>query len=388
MKITRMILIHSLILSVMVFFSSFSHAKQGGDYLMFVGTYAANSDPGIYVYRLDSRKGSLHLLREVSGCKNPSFLAIAPSHEFLYAVNESGQYKDRDSGAVTAFALDKSTGALAYLNEQPSHGRGPCHVTVDRSGRWVLCANYGGGSAAAFPIFEDGKLGKASSVVRHEGSSVHPRRQTKAYAHSINLSPDNRYAYVADLGMDKTMIYRFDDKAGTLEANEPSHFASFPGSGPRHFTFHPNGRLAFLIEELRCTVTAMRYDAASGGLARVQTISTLPLSFDRSNTCADIHVHPNGRFVYGSNRGHDSIVIYAVDPETGRLSFVGHESVRGIRPRNFNIDPTGSYLFAANQVTDNIVTFEINQETGALRPTNQAVSVPNPVCIQFMPMAK
>jgi 6-phosphogluconolactonase len=245
-------------------------------------------------------------------------------------------------------------------------------------------ANYGGGSVACLPIGEDGRLGDATAFIQHKGSSVNPQRQREPHAHSINLDAANRFAFVADLGLDKVLVYRFDPSAGTLEPNDPPAAVIASGSGPRHFAFHPSGRFAYVINELNSTVTAFAYDAERGTLQTLQTVTTLPEGFDGKSFPAEVQVHPSGKFLYGSNRGHDSIACFAIDAATGRLTPIGHEPTQGKNPRNFGIDPTGAYLLAANQDGDNVVAFRIDPATGKLSPTGQSIRVPMPVCVKFM----
>ncbi len=284
---------------------------------------------------------------------------------------------------MSAFRIEPASGRLELLNQQSSGGAGPCHVTVDPTGRNALVANYGGGSVSVLPLGDDGKLGPASAFVQHQGSSVNPRRQQGPHAHSINLDPAGRFAFVADLGLDKIMVYRFDAAAGTLTPNDPAWAAVAPGSGPRHFAFHPSGKFAYVINELASSLTAFRYDAPRGALEEVQTVSSLPAGPVEGNSTAEVQVHPSGKFVYGSNRGHDSIAVFAVDGASGKLKLVEHESTQGKTPRNFGVDPTGRFLLACNQASDTIVGFRIDQETGALTPTVQTLSVPSPVCVKF-----
>ena len=337
---------------------------------------------GIAVYRLDLATGDLAHRSTVSEVKNPSFQAIHPSNRFLYSVAEVN-----DGGAVHAFEIDPATGGLRSLNHQSSMGAGPCHVSVDATGRVVLVANYSSGDVAALPIREDGSLGEAASIFQHEGSSVNPGRQQGPHAHSITIDPGNRYAVSADLGIDKVLVYRLDAEKRTIAPNDPPSVDVQAGAGPRHFAFHPNRKHAYLINELDNTAVAYVYDEDCGILETVQVISTLPADFTDTSYCADIHVSPDGRFVYGSNRGHDSIVIFEVDPDTGTLSVVDYESTRGEFPRNFALDPSGRFLFAANQNTDNIVTYRIDGQTGKLTATGQEVETPQPVCINMIPAA-
>jgi 6-phosphogluconolactonase len=248
----------------------------------------------------------------------------------------------------------------------------------------VLVANYGGGSVSVLPIQSDGRLGPATGFVQHEGSSVNPRRQERPHAHSMNLDAANRFAFAADLGLDKVLVYRFDANRGTIVPNDPPAATVAPGSGPRHFAFHPRGRNAYVINEMTSTVTAFRYDAGRGRLTELHTISTLPQGFTGNNSTAEVQVHPSGRFLYGSNRGHDSIAIFSIDSDTGRLTQVGHQPTGGRTPRNFGIDPTGVYLLAANQESSTVTVFRIDPRTGRLTPTGQTVNVPVPVCVKMM----
>ncbi len=361
-----------------------NEAVQSDNAWVYIGTYTQRGSKGIYLARLDLASGKLSLEGLAGEVVNPSFLALHPSGKYLYAVGEVGQFAGGMGGAVSAFAIDPETGKLALLNQKSSRGAGPCHIVIDRTGKNALVANYGGGSVACLPIADDGQLGDAISFFQHEGSSVNPRRQERPHAHSINLDPANRFAMAPDLGIDKIMIYRFDAAAHRLEPNNPPAAAVAPGSGPRHFAFHPTARYAYGINELASTITAFEYDAARGALTTLQTISTLPEGFQGNNTTADIHVHPSGKFVYGSNRGHDSIAIFAVDLATGKLTAVGHEPTQGKTPRNFGIDPSGTFLLAANQDSDNVVAFRIDQATGKLEPTGQSIRVPMPVCVKFL----
>jgi 6-phosphogluconolactonase len=333
---------------------------------------------------MDPVSGALTLVHTVADVPNPSFLALHPSRRYLYAVNAVPEIDGHPGGAVSAFAIDPATGALTFLNRQSSHGAGPCHVSVEHTGRFVLAANYGGGSVVMFPVQSDGSLAAASDFVQHTGSSVNPRRQEGPHAHSITPDPANRFALACDLGLDNVLVYRLDLEAGRLIPNDPPFVRTHPGAGPRHLDFHPNGRYVYVINELDSTLTVFTYDAERGVLEEIQTISTLPEDFAGQNTCADVHVHPAGRFVYGSNRGHDSIAIFRVDEGTGRLDAVGHVPTQGQTPRNFAIDPSGTFLYAANQQSDTIVAFRIDQGMGQLAPTGHVLSIPTPVCVKFL----
>ncbi len=357
--------------------------------LIYVGTYtrsmphvAAKSE-GIYLISMDPATGALSHVGKTVVPDNPSFVTLHPNGRYLYAVNEVGDFGGRDSGAVSAFAIDQESGALTFLNQEPTDGAAPCHLVVDATGRYVLCANYTGGSVSMHPLHEDGSLGQMSDFVQHVGSSVNPQRQQEPHAHSFTIDKGNRYAYACDLGKDQVVIYQLDLANGKLVANEPPYAETHKGAGPRHFDFHPNGTIAYVIDELDSTITVFRYTDVNGALDALQSIPTLPDGFDGRSHCADIHVHPTGKFVYGSNRGHDSIAIFSVDQVTGKLEAAGHESTGGQVPRNFAIDPSGSFLLAANQNSDNVVVFRIDQATGQLTPTGYELTVPTPVCLKF-----
>lgn len=356
--------------------------------LVYVGTYTQpeahvlGKGQGIYLYRMDPASGVLTFDSMMTGPVNPSFLAIDPRRRFLYAVSEAMTLDGQPGGAIYAYAIHPKTRRLAYINRQPSQGAAPCYLSVEPTCRWVLAANYAGGTVAVFPIEEDGRLGLATSVVQHTGSSVNPERQEAPHPHSIVPDPAGRFVFAADLGLDKIMIYRLDETRGTLTPNEPPWVAVQAGAGPRHFVFHPQGRYAYLLNELDATLTAFAYHAARGALTPVQTVDTL--ADTGHGLCADVHVAPSGRFIYTSHRGHDSLTIFAIDPESGRLTYLGHESTQGKTPRNFAIDPTGGFLLVANQDTDTLVTFRIDGPTGALVPTGHVTDVPTPVCIKMV----
>ncbi len=351
---------------------------------VYIGTYSGAKSKGIYVSQLDPATGALAPAEVAAEVANPSFLAIHPNRKFVYSVNEVSDSAGKPTGAVSAFAVDPQSGKLTLLNQQSSEGAGPCHLVVDKAGKNVLVANYGGGSCASLPIGADGRLQKATSAIQHAGKSVNPGRQEGPHAHSINLDAANKFAFVADLGLDKVLIYKFDSAGGKLAANDPPFATVTPGSGPRHFAFHPSGRYAYVINELANTVVAFGYDANRGNLKEIQTISTLPADFKNESYTAEVVAHPSGKFLYGSNRGHDSIAIFAIDGSTGKLTAAGHQLTEGKTPRNFAIDPSGTYLLAENQGSDTIVVFRIDQGTGALKPTGQKLDVPSPVCVRMM----
>lgn len=362
--------------------------SKAAELLVYVGTYTSGKSEGIYIFRMNLDSGAMTPAGVTTGVKNPSFLAIHPSRRFLYAVSEVEDSGGKKTGGVTAFAIDAATGKLSMLNAQPSEGAGPCHLVVDKTGKSVLVANYGGGSVAALPIGDDGRLAKAASAIQHKGSSVNPQRQDGPHAHSINVDPGNRFVVAADLGLDKVLVYRLDAAKAKLEPNDPPSTSVAPGAGPRHFAFHPNGRFAYVINEITCTVTAFTYDGERGVLKEIQTITTLPHEVKEGYSTAEVQVHPSGKFLYGSNRGHDSIAIFSIDQSTGKLTAVGHQATGGKTPRNFAIDPTGQFLLAENQSSDTIVIFRIDQKTGELKPTGIVVDVPSPVCVKFLELTR
>jgi 6-phosphogluconolactonase len=359
-------------------------ALGDGRYLVYVGTYTVRGSQGIYAYRFDAHTGELTALGLAAHTTNPSFLAVDPSRRFLYAVNEVSDFQGQKSGAVSAFSIDPRAGKLTLLNEVSSRGTGPCFVSLDQTGKYALVANYDSGSVAVFPRMQDGRLGASSAFVQHHGSSVNRERQEGPHAHSIELSPDNRFALAADLGLDRVLVYRFDPTHGTLAPNDPPFAAVDPGAGPRHFAFTPDGRFVDVVSEIGSTVTVFSYDAASGTLHKLQTVSTLPKGFTGANDDAEIQMHPNGKFLYASNRGHESIAVFAIDAIKGTLTWVDDVPTQGKTPRHFAIDPTGSYLFAENQDSDTVVIFRIDSATGRLTQTGHVVRVSSPVCLTFV----
>jgi 6-phosphogluconolactonase len=349
---------------------------------VYVGSYSAPDKPAIHQLDLDLATGALRPRAATSGIANPSFLALHPNRQFLYAVSEVSEYEGQKTGSVAAFAVDPRTGGLTLLNRQASGGDGPCYISIDRAGRFALVANYGGGTAAVLPIGADGKLGPAVSVVRHQGSGPDKSRQEGPHAHSIDLDPAGRVALVADLGLDKVMVYGFG-AAGTLTPNSTPFAVLPPGAGPRHVAFGKGGTFAYVINELSSTVATFAYDAATGGLESVQNLSTLPPGYTGKSYPAEVAVSPDGRFLYGSNRGHESIASFAIDQSTGLLRPTGHTPTGGSWPRHFAIDPTGSYLLAANQKSDSVVVFRIDRATGALTPLPPRITLAAPACVIF-----
>jgi len=349
---------------------------------LYIGTYAEAEAAGIYLYQMDSATGTLEYRDSFKAGVNPSFLTLSPDNKYLYAVNELATFQGQPGGAVSAFAIDSSSGKLTFLNQQPSHGGAPCHLITDREGRFLFVANYLSGTLAVYPIETDGRLAAASQVVQHSGKGVNVERQEGPHAHFITLTTDNRFALSCDLGIDQVLVYQFDSANGKLLSHSTAELS--PGAGPRHLDFHPEGRFAYVINELDSTLTVFEYAAEIGTLTKLQTLSTLPEGYTGFNSCAEVAVHPTGRYVYGSNRGHNSLVIYAVNEATGKLTLMSHEPTRGKNPRHFAIDPTGSFLLAANQDSDNMIVFQIDMRTGQLSYLQQ-VAVPKPVCLTFWP---
>jgi 6-phosphogluconolactonase len=346
--------------------------------LVYIGTYAKGGGEGIYVYELDTQTGSLKHRSTATGIENPTYLALDSQRRFLYALHQVAGAAD---GAVSAFSIEPRTGKLTLVNEQALAGAGWCHVSVDQQDQHVLVANYTGGSLAVLPILPDGRLGEPTDTIQLEGGGA-TARQDRPHAHCIITDAANRFAFAADLGTDRLLVYRLDHDAGTLSAHDPPFVPVQSGAGPRHFVFHPNDRYAYLINELDNTIVAMSYDADRGALQTIQTMTTLPEDFDDTSYCAAIQVSPSGKFLYGSNRGHESIVICAIDQTSGMLSLVGYEPTQGNFPRSFGLDPTGTFLLVANQNSNNIVSFRIDQQTGALQPTGHVTQVSMPVCVK------
>ena len=394
------------LLSLLFFFwtislATISSAKDSAThkYLLFVGTYTEKESKGIYAYRFDAATSELTPLGVAAETTNPSFVTIDRSGRFLYAVNETPEYKGEKSGGVSAFSINRETGKLTLLNTVSSRGADPCYIALDKTGKVLLVANYTGGNVAAFPIAADGRLGEASSVVADSGGlGPNKGRQDAPHSHWIEASADNRFAYVADLGLDRVLIYRFDAAKGTLtkgtasdarpgssvqDANSSFSAKLAPGSGPRHVAFSSNGHFMYVLGELDSTVTVFANDAGKK-LRSVQHISALPAGFSGQNTAAEIAIHPNGKYLYTSNRGDDSIAVFSIDIRKGTLTQVGRFSTQGKTPRSFEIDPSGKLLLVANQDSDDIVVFLIDEKSGKLSAGGQKLNVPSPVCLKFV----
>src|SRR5712672_596289 len=392
MKLTRRGLVNLLLIAAPGLFLSASAAAQkripNKPYLVYVGTYTnKTASKGIYVYNFDPGTGKLTSLGVAAESEDPSFLAVHSSGKYLYAVNEIDHFDEKKSGAASAFSIDQKTGKLTLLNQAATRGAGPCHISLDKSGKFALVANYDGGSVATFPVHPDGTLGEAADFVEHRGSSADKERQAAPHAHWIGTAPDNRFALAADLGLDEILIYRFSATKGTLAPNDPAFAKLNPGSGPRHLAFHPNGKFVYLLTEMEDSVTAFAYKASNGSLSPLQTVSaltTLRKDYKGPKEAAEIAVHPSGKFLYASNRaGIDTISAFSINPK-GTLQLKNEYPTMGKTPRNFAIDPTGKFLLAANQESNNIVTFRIDAITGALSPTGDVVEAPAPVCIVFV----
>lgn len=348
----------------------------------YVGTYTGPNSQGIYFVDLDPATGELGTPQLAGETKNPSFLALHPSQSYLYAALEIGEFEGQKTGAVQAFKVDPASGQLIALNSQSSTGPGPCYVAVDPSGKCVMVANYGGGSVGVLPIADDGSLKAPSAHDQHEGSGPNPQRQARAFAHSIIADPTGRYALSCDLGTDEIIVYQLDAQAGTIRRASATKLA--PGAGPRHIVFHPDGKHLFVNGEMNGTVTPLTWDASTGTLRTHAPAPTLPPSFTGANTTAEVAVHPNGKFVYCSNRGHDSIVVFSFDPLSGTLTPIDHTPTQGQQPRHFALDPTGRYLVVANQKSDLLVSFAVDAKTGRLTPTGSTATVGAACCVRFV----
>jgi 6-phosphogluconolactonase len=384
MKISRGLFAFVLLLAPLVFsFAGGSADKTATNhkYLVFVGTYTTKTESkGIYAYEFDADTGKLSSKGIAAETPDPSWVTVHPSGKYLYAANEAGK-----ASTVSAFAIDAKSGKLTLLNQLPSLGEDPCYLSFDKTGKYVLVANYSSGTIAVFPILADGRLGEHTAMVKDQGTTGSHKNQEGPHAHWIETSPDNRFALVADLGLDEALVYKFDAASGTLTPNEPAFARLKAGSGPRHVAFHPKGKFVFVVSELSSTATSFAYDAKKGTLKEIGTVSTLPPGFSGRNDVAEAAVHPNGKFLYVSNRGNDSIAIFFIDAAKGTLTPVGGIPTGGKEPRHFAIDPSGKYLLAENQFSNNIVVFKIDAASGGLTPTGQVVEVPSPVNIAFSP---
>ena len=353
-------------------------APMPDTYRVYFGTTAGGDERGIYMALFDTQTGQLSEVAHVSNSVRPGFIVIHPDGRHLYATEATGSAPAGESGVVSAYRIE-ADGMLTDLNTQPSGGVGPCHVSLDPAGKQLLVANYGSGSCAVLLILPDGTLGKPTAIRRHSGAGPNTDRQEAAHTHSFNSDPSGQFALAADLGIDTILIYRLSN--GTLAPNIPSVIHTAPGAGPRHLTFRPDGKFVYACMELNGTVSAYAYEA--GNLTEIQTLPTLPDDFDGYNTVSEVRLTPDGRFLYVGNRGHESLAIFGVDLETGKLTALGHEPTQGNHPRHFNIDPTGQFLIVANAYSNNAVVFRIDKETGQLEFTGSEISVPAATCVQF-----
>ncbi len=358
---------------------------QANSMRVYFGTYTGEKSKGIYQSTFDAKTGKLTAPQLAVETKNPSYLAVHPNRKFMYAVGEVSDFEGKKSGVVSAFAIEPDTGNLRLLNQQASGGTSPCHLSLDSEGRCVLVANYGGGSVQAIPILETGVLGQPGVFVQHEGSSVNPKRQAGPHAHQIVPDPENRFALVCDLGLDKVLVYQLNAGRAMLALETAGGGTVTPGAGPRHLVFHPKRSVAYVINEMGNSITVFDWEGKTGVLKQIQEISTLPTGYTNDSSCAEIAVHPKGDFLYGSNRGHDSIAIFRVDSKTGQLTAVGHQPSGGKAPRHFAFDPSGDWIIAQNQSSDNILVFRVDSKTGTLQPVGEPTALGSPVCAVFVP---
>lgn len=358
----------------------YSRNNKSTKYL-YIGTYTDGESKGIYLYKMNSTSGELEFV-SITENNNPSFLTIDQNNKFLFAVNEVADFDTNKSGSISSFKIDAKTKELKFVNKATTAGAHPCFVTINNSGEFVLAANYTGGNVSVIPT-NNGVLLNPSDIIQHFGSSINKKRQNEPHTHSIYLDNKNKYAYALDLGIDKVNIYKFDSENGKLLKNEIPFYDVKPGSGPRHMVFHPNSKFAYVITELNNKIVALNV-GENGGLNKIESYTSLPKDFDGTSYCADIHIHPNGKYLYGSNRGHNSIVIFEINEDTGKLNLLGFQSTKGNWPRNFTIDPSGKFLLVANQKSNDVFVFNIDSKTGLLEETDISIKVPSPVCLTFL----
>lgn len=370
-----------IFLSGLLFLTIKGHCQK--DYL-YIGTFSERASEGIYVFDFDPSSGEMNQVQAVSGRESPSFLTIHPSGKYLYAVTREGLNSSKDWGAVVAYEIDREKGKLKFLNEAWSYGAGPCHISLDHTGQWMFVSHYGGGNLAIFPVQQNGGLGLLIDTIQHTGSSVVESRQSQPHLHSMLPSPDNQHVIAADLGIDKLMVYQLDAKNGKLYPAQNPFVKTTAGAGPRHFTWHPKLPFLYLAEEISVNVSAFEYNPDNGALRQIQRLPTLSLDTDPQFSTADIHLDPSGKFLYISNRGHNSISIFQVDQKNGKLTAKGQVDSGGIRPRNFAIHPSGKFLLVANRESDNVVVFKRNLKTGKLISTGISIHIPGAVCLKFL----
>ena len=356
----------------------------------YVGTFnqtardAQARTDGIFWYRFDAETGNLQREGAADGGPNPGFLTLSADHRYLYCVNEVHEYQGQKGGGLSAFQVDPATGGLSFLNSQPSYGESPCYISLDRSGKFALVSNYASGNIAVYPLLPDGRLGASSEFIQHEGHGTNPKRQEMAHAHSIQMEAGNKLALVADLGLDQVKLYRLDLVNGKLQPAVPAEISLHPGAGPRHLDFHPNGKWMYVINELDSTLAFFEVDFRGGVYRHIQTVSSLPGGYEGEKWAADVHVHPNGRWIFASNRGHNSLATFEIDQQTGRVNLLGTVPSGGKTPRNFALDPSGRWLLAANQDSHNLVVFALDPTSGRLTPAGVETSIPTPVCVRFV----
>jgi len=386
MSLARFLKAVSLIgISAMSLLPLLETTAQGEEWHVYFGTYTGEKSRGIYSARFDTQTGHLSQPQLAVEMQNPSFLAVHPKGRFLYAAGETDGFEGKHEGSVSAYAIDRKTGALKFLDSKGSEGTYPCHLSLDRKGNCLLVANYGSGSLAAFGVDRYGKFTPSKATVQHQGSSVDPQRQAGPHAHFITTDPDNRLALACDLGLDKVLVYRLKPAKPSLTPHRPYGVPVEPGVGPRHLVFHPSGQWVYVLNEMGCSVDAFGFDAKRGALSQEsQRQRTLPADYKDPNTCAEIQVHPSGKFLYASNRGHNSIAAFSVDPANGQLTPIDYFPSGGKTPRHFTLDPSGKWLLAENQDSDNVVVFQVDEETGRLRPSGQVISIGKPVCAVFV----
>lgn len=364
-------------------FSSNLFIQKNNEILFFVGSYALAENNGIHLMKLDTSSGEIKLLSSFGGIENPSYLALGNSNKFLFAVSETERFREEPGGGIFAFAINPVTFKLNLINALPTGGEHPCHVTLDKKNKFVFAANYTGGNIAVFPILNNGRIGKPTDIKIFSGSGPIKNRQASPHAHSVNLSPTEKLLFVSDLGTDKIMIYNFDSSSGKLFPAKNSFIHSSPGSGPRHLTFDHDGKFIYSLNELNSTVSVYSFIENDVSFENQQNISTLPEDYKNENISAEITMSKDGRFIYASNRGHNSIAVFSVDKASGNLSLIQHQTTMGKTPRHFEIDPTGRFLLAANQDSNNIIVFKIDASSGMLYKTGKSIEVTKPVCIKF-----
>jgi 6-phosphogluconolactonase len=359
--------------------------------LIYAGTFTGPKSKGIYCFRLEtedpavSQNITLVPLGLAAEAENPSFLELDLKRRLLFAVNEVDKFEGKATGSVSAFSIDRGTGKLTLLNQRPSMGTGPCHLVLDKQQRWLLVANYGGGSTAVLPVGTDGRLGEATSFIQHAGKSIDPGRQRGPHAHCVTMDPANRFAFVCDLGLDKVLTYRFDAQKGKLTPAEPAFTMIKAGAGPRHMVFRPDGRFAYVINELNSTLNAFSFDAKTGVLTELQTISTLPPYYEGPNSGAEIGIHPSGKHLYASNRGNNTVVLFGIDAGKGTLTYIEEQGTGGKTPRHFGIEPSAKHMAIGNQDSDTILACRIDSGNGRLKPSGVFAACPAPVCMRFLP---